>query len=315
MRLRSNANAACNRNKKLAEWVLEQTKNLVPYAANKLPDNSDSSFLHRQLLLNAVRANKSQDRTGICEIIRNWNMPIEAQVPNDFANGLVKLKLHDPETLEVKEEILSLKEAWNRVNMIPLTMGQKKLHKDKTDMSVLDILESVAKNAVKHKIGNCDENAAVAFSLLLEETYPGIKVPIERISIPGNHAFIVIGRDQNGKLRDMSAWGPEAIIIDPWMNEVVVVKEYFPISNKSKKSPCFFHIHNNEKKLFRILLANVGDGHTQRWNDHRNNKREFLLLREWKPINKTENDIPWVKEVKVDDKEEGERPNKKQRRY
>ncbi|MFN8672200.1 MAG: hypothetical protein U0457_09005 [Candidatus Sericytochromatia bacterium] len=70
------------------------------------------------------------------------------------------------------------------------------------------------------RFGNCQEVASVAGQYLKEM---GIK-DVEFFGKP-NHAFIVIGRDQNSNAYDPSSWGDRAVVCDPWYGETFPAKE------------------------------------------------------------------------------------------
>lgn len=95
----------------------------------------------------------------------------------------------------------------------------------------MEIHEANAKNAVRFRVGNCGENASLAFVMFAE--YPGpngdIQLPdldpvlaqrtlVERVaaSNPGDHAFVVLNRAP-GNIQDPDTWMTANVIIcDPW---------------------------------------------------------------------------------------------------
>jgi hypothetical protein len=69
--------------------------------------------------------------------------------------------------------------------------------------------------AKQRKVGNCGENSMMAFLFLYDM---GVR-PIERMGVDQDHAFVVIGRpsgNPNEVLEDPEAWGPHAVVCDPW---------------------------------------------------------------------------------------------------
>jgi hypothetical protein len=84
-------------------------------------------------------------------------------------------------------------------------------------------------SSVAHKLGsgNCGENAALSAVMLANY---GVS-PVETFSIPG-HSFAVIGRDPSSEMTDPKTWGNTAVIVDPWNNIVVPVKDI--VDNLSK---------------------------------------------------------------------------------
>ncbi|WP_019217775.1 hypothetical protein [Legionella tunisiensis] len=54
--------------------------------------------------------------------------------------------------------------------------------------------------------------------------------------VSGDHSFVVLGRDLNSDLQDMSTWGPNAVVLDPWLNSVFNVKEELQQPEKNNAS-------------------------------------------------------------------------------
>lgn len=79
-----------------------------------------------------------------------------------------------------------------------------------------DRMEERLKKAELYQVGNCKEMAYMGM------TYPGIeKTSIEPFRIEhADHGFLVLGR--KSKKMQPDAWGPDAVICDPWSNS------YFP---------------------------------------------------------------------------------------
>lgn len=67
----------------------------------------------------------------------------------------------------------------------------------------------------KFSWGNCESKAALAFIYLGKN---GV-TPIEMMSVGDDHILLVLGRDQKSKIKDLSTWGKEAIVCDPWAND------------------------------------------------------------------------------------------------
>ncbi|MFA5959357.1 MAG: hypothetical protein WC785_02470 [Tatlockia sp.] len=76
-------------------------------------------------------------------------------------------------------------------------------------------------------VGNCGESAqqALAYarrhfpSVNSEYAYLG-KPTINGTKLDGDHAFLVVGRDRNTRFNTMHKWNKEAIICDPWTDQV-----------------------------------------------------------------------------------------------
>ncbi|KPF68590.1 hypothetical protein IP88_11745 [alpha proteobacterium AAP81b] len=67
---------------------------------------------------------------------------------------------------------------------------------------------------VKFRTGTCETQASLAFELLRKLATPR---PLDFMTIPSRHAFLVIGRtDGSTRWQD---WGADAVVCDPWLNE------------------------------------------------------------------------------------------------
>jgi hypothetical protein len=67
----------------------------------------------------------------------------------------------------------------------------------------------------KFSWGNCEAKAALAFIFLGEN---GV-TPIEVMSVGDDHILLVLGRNQKGKIPDLSTWGETAVVCDPWADD------------------------------------------------------------------------------------------------
>ena len=78
-------------------------------------------------------------------------------------------------------------------------------------------IERVADAAESVGCGNCAEQCAVAIEFLLLPT-----TRIDALDFMGfdptffDHQFLVIGRDKDSIVTDISTWGSKAVICDPW---------------------------------------------------------------------------------------------------
>ena len=83
-------------------------------------------------------------------------------------------------------------------------------------------IHTLASRARHFQCGNCAEHAAVAFVFLQTR---GI-IPIDYMEGQNvDHAFVVIGREQNGKKSHWTTWGPNAVVCDPWAGKCFPAKE------------------------------------------------------------------------------------------
>lgn len=81
-------------------------------------------------------------------------------------------------------------------------------------------IKTIADSALSRLCGNCGEQAAIAFMMLVEKKVE----PIDYMWCAGeddDHAFVVIGRRENSQVRryDAGTWGPDAVVCDPWMGK------------------------------------------------------------------------------------------------
>jgi len=74
--------------------------------------------------------------------------------------------------------------------------------------------------AREHGVGNCGEQASVAYVFLTGNLTHAIR-PISYSLIPesdeGNHSFVVLGPCSKGGNETLLNWGPQTVICDPWL--------------------------------------------------------------------------------------------------
>lgn len=87
--------------------------------------------------------------------------------------------------------------------------------------------------AVTTHIGNCEQQASVAFDYLARSGHrKQVAFALEMVALhdranpeqDDQHVVVVIGRN-DGAIEDPSAWNPEAVICDPWAEEAYPVRE------------------------------------------------------------------------------------------
>jgi hypothetical protein len=81
-------------------------------------------------------------------------------------------------------------------------------------------IRTIAESALSKGCGNCGEQAAIAFMMLVDKKVE----PIDYMFCAGegdDHVFVVIGRREGSEVRKYNAqtWGPDAVVCDPWMNK------------------------------------------------------------------------------------------------
>lgn len=78
--------------------------------------------------------------------------------------------------------------------------------------------------AREYGIGNCGEKAAYAAIRCAEEGLHPVEV-MHLDPARADHAFCVVGRAPRSPCHDARTWGPDAVIIDPWLDEVYAASE------------------------------------------------------------------------------------------
>lgn len=80
-------------------------------------------------------------------------------------------------------------------------------------------IESMARRAKEHGVGNCGEHAAVAFKFLEER---GIR-PLDYLAmIDGDHGMVLLGATRRVTENNFLEWSGESIICDPWSGRTQV---------------------------------------------------------------------------------------------
>jgi hypothetical protein len=96
-------------------------------------------------------------------------------------------------------------------------------------------------NAKKFGTGNCGEKAEVAALYLLDRTPGGLRISLYQLDpkhkgvtgivtgAGGDHAFCVLGH--NTVAADIGSLGPNAIIVDGWMNDAYPAQKYLSLKH------------------------------------------------------------------------------------
>lgn len=272
------------------------TRGFIPYSSNK-PDNENQPF-HRTFWLNLMRSRNDQDKTR--EKIRQMALDLT----DDTVSESYPAQVFHHTFFNNKRKTNTLYDIYQYIGTLKKRELKTK-HKDGKKVSDIEHTEAGAKNAIKYGIGNCEENADINFCLFLE--YPLHGMPEEELpSLPenilleeigtkeGDHVFIVIGRDPNSDLKDISTWGPTAVILDSWTGEEGEVL-HVATHLKHSISSCFEFILEFNDDLTIIASAYVGQGHSERWINKRTKKHEPTSILAW-PQFFTENEerVDWV---------------------
>lgn len=87
-------------------------------------------------------------------------------------------------------------------------------------------IRTIAESALSKGCGNCGEQAAIAFMMLVDKRVE----PIDYMFCAGegdDHVFVVIGRREGSEVSkyDAQSWGPDAVVCDPWMGKAYSCSE------------------------------------------------------------------------------------------
>ena len=94
-------------------------------------------------------------------------------------------------------------------------------HDGKADFS---IISKINKKALKkYGFGNCGEQAQAAFVFLKKLGCCSIDFCI---TTKGSHNLIVIGREKISNPDDISTWGKNAVVCDPWAEKAYLLSEF-----------------------------------------------------------------------------------------
>lgn len=150
-----------------------------------------------------------------------------------------------------------------------LPRDKKLYHKDGQAISKIELIESLAKNSVKHGVGNCMEYIVLVCMFLAE--YQSIhSIRYEALGMmgrgKGDHSFIVLNRLEQSDLTDLNTWGKQATICDPWFNEAVNVHDQLQLE-PSMRAAVIKHCLEYQDHIIAVLGGqDAGLGHSTRWN-------------------------------------------------
>lgn len=246
-------------NLNLGQWAKEKTQRLVPFSTNK-----NDTTVEQSLLMGLIRRKHSK---WMKHQVTQWNI---SPNPADNTQDHSHMPIYFADDFGYNHiDTLGNFKNWLRAAKQKVAEGQ---HRDGTYRTFLHFVENNARNSIKYGLGNCEELSSIAFLLLLEcpKKYTnGETIRVEKINIssPGDHCFIVIGRDKHSNLRDPNTWGPNAVICDPWGGVNFAVQEQLR-KPRDSRIPMFNYIFDNltnKKLVFRALDGQIGQGHSQRW--------------------------------------------------
>jgi len=110
----------------------------------------------------------------------------------------------------------------------PIAVLKNIIYGNTSNFPSLTKLHSLA--ITKYGYGQCGEQADAAFIDLIEK---GV-YPIDYCSTTkGEHILLVLGRDPASDKNDMSTWGDNVFICDPWINKVYPLSDFTKMQNET----------------------------------------------------------------------------------
>jgi hypothetical protein len=230
---------------KMAQEVVDKTNELVPVSAN-FPM---TYVTHRILYLNLSR---KKAKTPKEKDLRNaiYNMQLDMRAEKSLLPVDVPLALPD-----INSPPLTYYQLLDEINKMPPEN---------------DMVFSIAKRAIKFGIGNCHENASLAFVLLEEYKNANLaNTPLELVSLQKeDHMFILLNRDSKTNLKDPATWNDDVIICDPYYNAVYTKADIL----QNKLHP---HQHWDWPDLSLSLAGRVGE--RKSWDFLKKDPNKFWL--------------------------------------
>jgi hypothetical protein len=108
--------------------------------------------------------------------------------------------------------------------------AQRLFNPDDQSLPKLERIHRWAAAAQQSHCGNCGEQTAVAFTFLERDR---ILRPLDFMYFkpPFDHNYVVIGRIAGSNDSDVSTWGKNAVVCDPWSNKA------YPAADLAKHWP------------------------------------------------------------------------------
>lgn len=269
----------------LATRVMAKTLRFIPYAGNKPDIRLGEIPFRRAIQLIAMRTRGgTKDEKGILKEIQAWNMDTSQVEDHKLDRQYLRFTLSYQEVLYK----VSFTQLYALLNNMP-GQGSKRCHKDGAQVSGSEVVEGMAKRAVKWGIGNCHEYAALALMFLQEDQLLAKSINDFRKNVEilwldpqqgGRHVFVVIGRDPDAPYDDLAAYGKDAILLDPWYKEVGYIHEL--LADK-ENSGAIQQIRQSQRIIKCFCRGEIGGGHSERWGEKRTQKKEPPLLSLWFP--------------------------------
>lgn len=281
----------------IGTYLMQQVHRFVPYTSNQ--HSRKYQPFHRTFWLDVMRARSSENK----KMLRKWCMDLSMEYPpSGFSEKRVTQTFQGVPNPPKYPTLWQ----WGELMEKEPQREDKNHHKNGSKVSPLTNIENSAKNAVIFGVGNCGEQTKVATTLAVEYPREGLpnlppippneNVRMDIVVARGVHMFLVLGMDPAGDLNDLSTWGDEAVIVDPWAKETFHVKAALT-GKTTVNSLNFFlnHAANKNLEKYYPYPLYLGQGHSNRWLNHREAKNEPRNLRDW-PTPNTKQNIPFLEE-------------------
>jgi len=219
----------------LAKKIAVKARALIPRSSNRAihgqPDGlghaQNSQWVKQNIpLYVTMQMNAQRARSGVNKY--RW---LVDSIVDDLAmqSTLTEQQIDARFRLKLQQAGVSARDVLDELKA--LERRGKKRHRNRQPVLAMEQQEQAAKNAVRYRIGNCGENASLAFVMFAE--YPGqqgdLTLPaldqdplnrpwVEKIAATvSDHAFVVINRPQvDVNLVDQWLGKGDVIICDPW---------------------------------------------------------------------------------------------------
>lgn len=160
---------------------------------------------------------------------------------------------------------------------------QRKAYENTTFSTIMETFETIKREASQKKCANCGENAYLAYGELVKQ---GIKPYLillnvedkEQKSIKPNtdHLFCVINTGKDFDATKPSTWGPDALIVDPWIGFVARPQEAISI---------FHHFYNSfDDKTDQFIFR----------ADHPEKTEELPILGDFPPFDNSTHNFDYM---------------------
>lgn len=237
------------RNWYLANWAVKLCRELVPFSTNLCPNIVTTE---QEFLLSNVRIKTPYRKIFTPDVLASLNIS-----PTYLSSSTNKST-----TFELDGTTYSLDDIIDELTLI-------KDHLPKKD-AILEHIENRVKNSIRFRLGNCSELTKLCCMLLIEcdlKNSDGTPINIVTIQLDSfDHEFAILGAAKNADLFEPFTWGPEAIVLDPWVHETYHVDSEL---NEFKAPSSVFKVIRQAlrtDKEINYTEWKVGQGHSDKWN-------------------------------------------------